>query len=146
MKYLVALLSVSLLLISSQAHSRNTKLMLSIEQALESRDFKQKLDPEIGLYFGDQKHPKKKEYLGNFSSNKKTNSFNKTDKQACRWALLSALLSLQERARNEGGNAVINIASYYNKITVSSNTEYECHAGSVVAGVALIGDVVTLAK
>ncbi len=47
---------------------------------------------------------------------------------------------------NEGGNAVINIASYYKKNTVSSDTEFECHAGAVIAGVAMIGDVVTLAK
>ena len=146
MKYLVILLASSLLLISTQAHSRNTKHMFSIQQALQSDDFKQRLDPNIRLYFGDQKHPKKIDFLGQFSSNRKTNSFNKTDKQACQWVLLSALLSLQDRAKSEGGNAVINIASYYNKITVRSDTDYECHAGAVIAGVALIGDVVTLAK
>ena len=141
MKYLAILLASSLLLISTQAHSRNTKHMFSIQQALQSDDFKQRLDPNIRLYFGDQKHPKKIDFLGQFPSNRKTNSFNKTDKQACQWVLLSALLSLRE-----GGNAVINIASYYDKITVRSDTDYECHAGAVIAGVALIGDVVTLAK
>lgn len=146
MKYLAILLSCSLLLMTTQAHCRNTKHMFSIQQALQSADFKQRLDPNIRLYFGDQRHPKKKDFLGQFSSNKKTNSFNKTDKQACQWVLLSALLSLQDRAKREGGNAVINIASYYDKITVHSATDYECHAGAVIAGVALIGDVVTLAR
>jgi len=146
MKFLAVLIATSLLLIATQAHSRNTKHMFSIQQALQSADFKQRLDPNIRLYFGDQKHPKKTDFLGQFSSNKKTNSFNKTDKQACQWVLLSALLSLQDRAKKEGGNAVINIASYYNKNTVSSEKEYECHAGAVIAGVALIGDVVTLTE
>ncbi len=146
MKFLAILLASSLLLITTQAHSRNTKHMFSVQQALQSADFKQRLVPNIRLYFGNQEHPEKTDFFGQFSSNKKTNSFNKTDKQACQWALLSALLSLQDRAKNEGGNAVINIASYYNKNTVSSNTDYECHAGAVIAGVALIGDVVTLAR
>ena len=56
------------------------------------------------------------------------------------------VLSLQEQSKKEGGNAVINIASYYKKNTVSSEKEYECHAGAVIAGVALIGDVVTLTE
>ena len=146
MKFLAILLASSLLLIATQAHSRNTKHMFSIEQALQSADFKQRLDPNIHLYFGNQEHPEKTDFFGQFSSNRKTNAFNKTDKQACQWVLLSALLSLQDRAKNEGGNAVINIASYYNKNTVRSDTDYECHAGAVIAGVALIGDVVTLAR
>ncbi len=146
MKLFVLLLATSLLLIAPQAHSRDSKHMFSIEQAIQSDDFKQKLDPGIRLFFGKQKHPKVTEKLGKFSSNKKTNAFNKTDKEACQWVLLSTLLSLQERAMNEGGNAVINIASYYKKNTVSSDTEFECHAGAVIAGVAMIGDVVTLAK
>lgn len=144
MKYFTLILTITLLLSTSQVHSRDTKHMFSIKQALESNDFKQKLDPNIRLYFGKQKHPKKTNYFGQFSSNKKTNSFNKTDKNACEWVLLSALLSLQDRAIREGGNAVINIDSYYKKNRVSSETEYECHAGAVIAGVALIGDVVTL--
>ena len=146
MKSLAILLAASLLLIATQAHSRNTKHMFSIQQALQSADFKQRLDPNIRLYFGNQEHPEKTDFFGQFSSNRKTNAFNKTDKQACQWVLLSALLSLQDRAKNEGGNAVINIASYYNKNTVRSDTDYECHAGAVIAGVALIGDVVTLAR
>lgn len=146
MKLFVILLATSLLLIAPQAHSRDSKHMFTIGQAIQSDDFKQKLDPGIRLFFGNQKHPKVTEKLGKFSSNKKTSSFNKTDKEACQWVLLSALLSLQDRAKNEGGNAVINIASYYKKNTISSDTEYECHAGAVIAGVAMIGDVVTLAR
>ncbi len=30
--------------------------------------------------------------------------------------------------------------------SLSSMTDYECHAGAIIAGVALIGDVATLAR
>jgi uncharacterized protein YbjQ (UPF0145 family) len=58
--------------------------------------------------------------------------------------MLSALIQLQERARREGGNAVINIKSYYKKQTFSSESQFECHAGNIMAGVALKGDIVKL--
>jgi uncharacterized protein YbjQ (UPF0145 family) len=79
-------------------------------------------------------------------SNKKTNAFNKTDKRACEWAFLSAMLSLQQRALSEGGNAVVNIRSFYKRHEVSSATEFECGAGAIMAGVTFKGDVVKLGK
>lgn len=146
MKKIASLLVLSSLLVSTQAFSRDTAHLLSIEEALASSDFKEKLDPEIGFYFGDQTHPEVVENKGNFVSNKKTNAFNKTDEEACKWVLLSALLSFQDRVRSEGGNAVINLESYYKKNTYRSDTQYECHAGAIIAGVTLKGDVVTLEK
>jgi uncharacterized protein YbjQ (UPF0145 family) len=79
-------------------------------------------------------------------TNKKTNKANKSDEEACHVAMLSGLIQLQERARKEGGNAVINIESYYKKKSYKSKDKFECHAGNIMAGVALKGDVVKLKK
>ncbi|MDO8288815.1 MAG: excinuclease ATPase subunit [Parvibaculum sp.] len=106
----------------------------------------ERLDGTVAFYFGNTPHPPVLEHLGNYTTNKKTNSVNKSDVEACNWVLLSALLSLQQRAKNEGGNAVINIKSYYKKDEQSYDNEFECHAGAFVAGVALKGDVVKLKK
>ena len=146
MKFLTVILTTALFLISSQAYSRDSKIMFSIEEAFASDDFKEKLDPDVQFFFGDQQYPKSADSLGTFASNKKTNAFGKSDEKACRWVFLSALISLQERVKNEGGNAVVNIVSYYKKNVVSSETEFECHAGNIMAGVALQGKVVKLAK
>jgi uncharacterized protein YbjQ (UPF0145 family) len=59
---------------------------------------------------------------------------------------LSAVLSLRDRAVKEGGDAVVAIRSFYKKNEVVSDTEYECHAGALIAGVALKGTVVTLVR
>jgi uncharacterized protein YbjQ (UPF0145 family) len=56
------------------------------------------------------------------------------------------MISLQDRAIAEGGNAVVNIRSFYKKRDFTSATEFECGAGAMVAGVALVGDVVKLAE
>ncbi|MDO6566977.1 excinuclease ATPase subunit [Alteromonas sp. 1_MG-2023] len=145
MKAIKIIVGLSLILMASNTFARDTKYMYSIEDALASANFQDRLDPNIPLFFGEQTHGEVEKRLGSYPTNKKTNAFNKTDEEACEWVLLSALLTLQERAVKEGGNAVINIASYYKKNTVVSDTEYECHAGAFVAGVALMGEVVKLA-
>src|SRR5262252_5676668 len=68
----------------------------------------------------------------------------RSDLEACEWVFLSAVIALQERARKEGGNAVINIVSNYRNVVTSSETEYVCGAGGLMAGVALKGRVVNL--
>jgi len=128
------------------AAARNTALILPVSSVMSMPDAKQKLDGSVKFYFGKSGHPAVLKKFGNYVTNKKTNSFGKPDEEACNWAMLSALITLQERAQNEGGNAVINIESYYKRQANSLNSEFECHAGAFVAGVALRGDVVKLAK
>lgn len=139
-----ALVASLLLAMGNNAQARDTKHHFSIAEALASPAYEGKLNSAIKLYFGDQSHPTPTSQHGEYVTNKKTNAFGKADLTACQWVLLSALISLQERAAAEGGNAVVNIRSYYKKNEFSSATEYECHAGNVIAGVALIGKVVTL--
>jgi uncharacterized protein YbjQ (UPF0145 family) len=124
------------------AHARDDKLMMPIDVAMDAPEAKEKLDSSIKYYFGHQKSPKVLQKLGSDASNKKTNAFGKSDEKACQWAFLSAMLSLEQRAKELGANAVINIVSNYKKVEMSSETEYECHAGGIMAGVALKGDFV----
>lgn len=74
-------------------------------------------------------------------SNKKTNAVNKTAEEACQIAFLSAVRQFQHAARNNGGSRVVNLISYYKKKPYSSATNYECHVGAIMAGVALKGDI-----
>ncbi|MCB5188051.1 excinuclease ABC subunit A [Methylobacillus caricis] len=135
---------ISILLASSQVMARDDQKMHPLEDALNTAAAKEKLDPQIKLFFGNQPHPAVEKTLGEWKTNKKTNGFNKSDKEACEWTLLSALLELQERASKEGGNAIINIKSNYKNKEASSETEYMCGSGALMSGVALKGDVVKL--
>ena len=125
--------------------ARNTKLLLPIAVALAVKDAQDKLDGSIKFYFGNQVTPKILTKLGSDMSNRKTNAFGKSDEKACNWAFLSAMLALEKRAQQLGANAVVNIVSYYDRIVMSSPTEFECHAGAIIAGVVLKGDFVKLA-
>ena len=81
-------------------------------------------------------------------TNPKTNAANKSDHNACIWAALSALMAFQKQAaeREQGINAVVDIVSYYKKIVSASDTEIECHAGGLLAGVALKGTYAKVAE
>lgn len=147
MKSLVlVILTLFCLLAVMDASARDTRAMFSLQDALGNEGAKEKLDGSVRFFFGKQKHPAVAKKFGEFMSNKKTNAFNKTDKRACEWAFLSAMLSLQQRALSEGGNAVVNIRSFYKRHEVSSATEFECGAGAIMAGVTFKGDVVKLGK
>ena len=133
------------LAIALPAHGRDTKHLLPIAVAMETKDAQDKLDGSVKFYFGDQAPPQVVTVLGSDVSNRKTNAFGKSDENACHWAFLSAMVALQTRAQQMGANAVINIVSYYNKRVMSSATEFECHAGAIMAGVALKGNFVKIA-
>ncbi len=127
---------------SHTAKAGDDVLHLPLKLALEAPKAKEVLNPDIALYFAGQKTPSHSDEIGTYVSNKKTNSAFKKDEDACNWVLLSALISLQERAVKEGGNTVVDIESFYDKQPYRSATNFECHAGTIMAGVALRGTVV----
>lgn len=128
------------------AQARDTKLMMPIEAALEAPQAKEKLGDTVKFYFGAKKTPKVLHKLGSDTTSLKTNAFNKSDSVACNWVFLSAMLSLQKHAREVGANAIVNIVSYHDKVEVSSETEFECHAGGLMAGVSFKADFVKIAE
>jgi uncharacterized protein YbjQ (UPF0145 family) len=144
---LAASVSVLALLTFSVAQARDDRLMFPVKDAMaKGETTKDRLDPEIKMYFGKQATPPVEKKIGEWTSNKKTNAANKSDQEACEIAFVSAAIALQERAKREGGNAVINIKSVYKNENVENNTEYLCGAGTFLSGVALRGTVVTLKK
>jgi hypothetical protein len=132
------------LVLCGAAQARNTEYKLKIAEVLQDPEYRSKLGDTVTFYFGNQPAPPVVKSFGEFVTNRKTNSFGKADEEACRWAMLSALIELRDRAWKMGGNAVTNIVSYFKKDTASSESVYECHAGALIAGVALRGTVVKL--
>ena len=136
MKYVIM---ISAMLLAFSANARDTRQMFSYEDALQTPDAKAKLSTDIKYYFGKQAAPAAVKDFGEYSTNKKTNAFGKDDYKACQWAFLSAMLALQDRARQLGADAVVNIKSNYKGTLKDSNTQFECGAGALMAGVALTG-------
>lgn len=129
---------------ASPAHARDTKHLLPIAAAMAANDAQNRLGDSIKYYFGDQKTPAIVERLGSDKTSQKTNSFGKSAETSCNWAFLSAMLRLQARAQELGANAVVNIVSNYKNVEMSSATEFECHDGALMTGVALKADFVKI--
>lgn len=110
-----------------------------VQKALQARQ----LDGSVKFYLAGKPLTGKFDKLNEVVTNKKTNAFNKSDEEACTWALQSALITLQASAKQAGANAVVDIVSFYKRNEHRDAQNYECHAGTFVAGVALKG---TLAK
>jgi uncharacterized protein YbjQ (UPF0145 family) len=143
----LAALLVSLSLCLPTAQARDDKYILPVKDVLEMGKAQGKLGDDIKFYFSGQSYPAVGATLAqNVTSNKKVHSRGKSDEEACKWAMLSALIAFQQRARKEGGNAVINLESYYKNNSFKSRDQYECHAGTMQTGVTLKGDVVRLGK
>lgn len=142
MKKPLMLAALCAALATSHAFARDTVSSYPVDEALRSEPGK--VTDDVTLYFAGQKHPAVLKSFGQFATNKKTNAFNKTDEAACQHVFLSAVIELQDRARKEGGNAIINIKSNYRNQLTESPTQFTCGAGAFIAGVALVGDVVTL--
>jgi hypothetical protein len=137
MKFRLAALAVVAALSSASASARDTVLHIPLADVLAMPEAKDKLDPAFKFFLAGQDTPKVVKRFATDVSNPKTNGFGKSDEFGCKWAALSALINLQTSAKREGANAVVDIVSYYKKNEYKSATDFECHAGAFVIGVAL---------
>lgn len=133
----------ALLMVGAAAVARDDVGTYPLADVFGNAEYAQRLEG-VKFFFGKQAHPPIERSFGEFQSNKKTNAFNKSDKDACEWAFLSALLSFHQRALSEGGDAVVGIVGYYKKQPFSSETHFQCGAGATMAGVTIKGTVVKL--
>ena len=99
----------------ASAKGRDDHIKLPIQGALEKgQSYKETVGTDIKLLLGHAEDAcGRARKMGEFTSNKKTNAANKSDQEACDLAFISAVIGLQQRARKEGGNAVVNIHSVY---------------------------------
>ena len=141
------IMSVLLVAVASSAHARDDIRSYSIADALASEQAKGIIGNNIKFYFGDSvpELPIKRN-IAEYRHNRKTNASNKSDTEACQWVFLSALKDLRDSAIQNGANAVINIKSNYKNNLSSSNDTFQCGAGTLVAGVALVGDIAILGE
>lgn len=128
---------------SASALAADRSVHLPIQTVIAAAQAAGKIDGSVSFHLAGT-GPKGKVLEAGVVTNRKTNAFGKKDEEACEWVAQSAVIALHEAAKKAGANAVTNIVSYYRKNEYRSTTDYECHAGAVVAGVALRGDLATV--
>lgn len=127
------------------AHAADTIVHLPLQQAIDAATAAGKLDGSVRFYLAGT-GPRGQVLRPSVVSNKKSNAFGKEDDDVCIWTAQSALIQLQDAARKAGANAVTNIVSYFRKNEYRSSTNFECHVGALMSGVALRGDLVRVGR
>ncbi|QHB73229.1 excinuclease ATPase subunit [Stenotrophomonas rhizophila] len=139
MRRFALIAATALLAVASTAQARDTRVEQSLRELVSSQAARDAgIDGSVRFYLAGEK-VNVQQRLGEDVTNKKTNAANKSDEEACRWVALSALRALQDGAKSRNANAVVDIVSYYKKNEFKSTTNYECYAGTIMAGVALKG-------
>lgn len=97
-----------------------------------------KLDGSVKFYLAGNTPSGHVEVVSDYLTvTRKTNAFGKNDQKACDWALQSALIAMQQGAKEQTGvNAIVDIVSDFGT-EYRDSTQYECHVGTLMAGVSL---------
>ncbi len=141
-KKLVAVATLLICALPSISQARDTAVYLPFDKAVAEATRAGKIDGSVKFYLAGNTPTGNVTVLSAGAvTNKKTNAFNKSDEVACEWVAQSAIISLHQAAKNAGANAVTNIVSFYKKNERKDAKTYECHAGALMAGVALKGDL-----
>ncbi|TIH10065.1 excinuclease [Pseudomonas leptonychotis] len=136
--WILAAACISLFPAVSQA--RDTTHYLPFDAVVQEALQAGRLDGSVKFYLAG--NPVKASIVkSGVTTSQKTNAFNKTDEAACSWALQSALIRFQSAAKAAGANAVVDLASNYKNVEYKDSQKYECHAGAIMAGVALKGNL-----
>lgn len=138
---LVVLVLCTVLCLPSTVHARDDLITLPVAGIFDNPEYAARLEG-VQFYFGETPYAEVATDHGEFTANKKTNAYRKEASFACNWAMLSALLSLKDRALDLGADAVVDIRSYYKRNDFRGDTEFQCGSGNIMAGVTMIGRVV----
>lgn len=139
----VCCLVATLALAPTPAAARETPHILPVKTAVESEMGQAHL-LDVPFYFAGQKHPAVAKKIQQASYEHVTRGAFRSDEESCKVALLSAIRDLQERAQQEGADAIVDLVSITMDRKHESATEYRCVAGAFVVRVGLRGTLVKL--
>jgi hypothetical protein len=124
------------------AQARETEHFFDVAQAVGSQTARTRLLETPFYMKGQDGAPPTTQLISTWTQERSTRGLLRGDKKSCDVAFLSAVIALQESAKKDGGDAIVNIVSSTKGKTTESPTQYRCIAGATIVHVALTGDVV----
>ena len=131
-------------LVPGPALARETPRLLPVQKAMESEKGREQL-LDLPVFFKGQEHPPVAKRIQHASYEHMERGAFRSDEKACTVAVVAVLRDLQERARKENADAIVDVVSVSSgETTHESSTEYRCVAGHLVVRVGLRGTFVKL--
>ena len=144
-RFSTVLIGAVLALAPLGAEARNTEHFYPVEEARTS-DLGEARLLSVPFYMRGQDHPPVAQTLSEVNTDHSTRGAFRSDNASCQVAFLSAIIALQQRAMEKGGDAIVDIVSITRGKKTESATEYRCIAGAMIVHVSLKGKIVKLAQ
>jgi FtsZ-binding cell division protein ZapB len=136
---------VALCALAPAAQAVDIVMLLPLKEVLELPEAKGRLDGSVRFHLAGQPALQVLQMRGEEIANKKAVLQDKNSRISCERAALASLLILQQGAKREGANAVVDIVSFYKQNTVANAAAIECHVGTFSAFVTLKGSYASVA-
>ena len=140
--YVFILIATGVIMAPSAAFGRDTEVILPVSGAVQS-DIKSHLT-DVVFYMKGAKHPAVAKEFATVSASRSTRGAFRSDQASCRVAFLSSMRALQDRAAQEGGDAIIDVVYVTRGEHTESASDFRCVAGAVIVHVGLKGTIVKL--
>jgi hypothetical protein len=142
-RWMLLAIGCFLLMAPDHAQARATEHFFPAADARDSDLGMNKL-LDVPFFLKGQKHPAVQKTLRQVRSQRSTRGAFRSDEASCQVAFLSAMIVLQQRAKDTGGDAIIDVVSTTQGEETESSTNYRCIAGSMIVHVGLKGKIVQL--
>ena len=140
----LAVLTIMLIAGPGAAQLENRVIEMTIEESL-SYEGRNKIR-DMPYHLRGAEHGKVVESLGPMKTNKRTRSVGRSAEYACAIAFQSAIIQLQKRAFELGGNAVVDIVSVVDHRSIDVKDGFRCSLEPFTANVVLTARAVKLEK
>lgn len=119
------------------AHAADKVVHFPFANAVTAATASGKLDGTVKFYLAGNTPSGHVEVVSDYLTvTRRTNAFGKNDQKACDWALQSALIAMQQGAKEAGVDALVDIVSDFGT-EYRDSVNYECHVGTLMAEVSL---------
>ncbi len=139
----LALILFASMAFTQTAAARDVPHMLKISDALARPDLQKAAGKVFTFKLGDESAAVDKTFEV-YVAKAKQYFRGKDEDTACLDTFAYAISLFKKRADKAGGDAVINVTSFYHGVPATSDGEFECHGGSNGVTVVLRGTIVKL--
>ena len=127
-------LAIAVIAALSGPPARAAVVVMDFQQALNSDEVKSALGDDVTFYLSGAKTPVVRKPFQEVVGNASTIRWFGSDQKACLAVLSKVLQTMRDRARQQGGNAVVNVIGYYKKNELVNSSTIECYTGAQVRG------------
>jgi hypothetical protein len=134
MKKTISALAIAAVVAISGPSARAGVIVMDFQQALNSDQIKSAIGDDVAFYLSGATTPVVRTSFQEVIGNSSTIRWYGSGQKPCMVVLLKVLQIMRDQAKQQGGNAVVNVIGYYKKKELVNSSMIECYTGAQVQG------------